>query len=51
MFYYYENLGDYSIAWILCYKGGKLAAQYNARFVESVVFDEEESASEEDVPF
>lgn len=41
MVYYCENLGEYGIDWICCYKGNVLAAQYNARYVESITFVKE----------
>ena len=43
----YEREADYEdcnrIDWIKCYKNGKLAAQYNARYLLGMEFVEEES--------
>lgn len=45
---HHEYLGDYGIDWILCYKNNTLAAQYNARFVESIEFDVEGADKDDD---
>ena len=40
MEYYCEYLGEYGIDWILCYKDGSLKAQHNARYVQTIKFEE-----------
>lgn len=42
MLYELSNLGDYGIEWVKCYRGDKLAAQYNMLHIEGIEFAEEE---------
>jgi len=41
MVYYCECLGEYGINWIYCYKNNVPAEVYNARYLESIKFAED----------
>ena len=34
-----QYLGEYSICWLQVWKDGKLVARYNARNIDSIVYD------------
>ena len=48
--YICENLGEYGINWLMCYKDGRLVKAYNAKYVESIEYSPEEKMPEA-VPF
>lgn len=47
--YVSEYLGEYSINWLMCYKGGQLVKSVNVKYVESLEYETGESVSHQPI--